>query len=205
MNRMKRDVELDIVKLVRVDLGEPLAEEYCREYIYHDKKATKDDEIKCYLFEWARRERDDVWSIDVESFNDDEKKKAIEIIEDLGCTVLNKEDVLGGADMDIYFECHEYDFLPAIFEQVEDRALEFFEEEKFEDWAKDDIKSLDADASELPIPLKCSGTFAYPHGGGYFYYAKCNGKKEYPLNVEGTAKSLKDIYDTIKGFCELVT
>ena len=57
---------------------------------------------------------------------------------------------------------------------------------------------------EQPIPLDCDVTYAYPHMGGFYYYARCEGKKDYDLSLDEVAKSYKDIHDTVKNFVENV-
>jgi len=94
-----------------------------------------------------------------------------------------------------------YDIIQHIDEYAwESGALENYYIENFLPDIEKDYESL---GETTPIPLKCEVEYAYPHGHGFFYYARCSGSKKYPLDVEGSAVSLREINRTLESACKI--
>jgi len=120
------------------------------------------------------------------------KKEVLEYLRDCGCICVDKGERVSCL-------CEDYPTSLAIEDLLdifEDVYAELREEEYKEFYIKEDRERVAIQGHS--IGCDCTAEYAYPHGGGYWYYVKCKCEREYEKTPEDIAKSYKEIYNLLE-------
>jgi len=211
----KRKVEVEAVSLNRVDLEDTYPEEiYCEKYEYEDESCYVAFHGSCEEFEQktltGETKTFNKCEVNIEPLREylvKKKKKPkdfrsmlnwiIQMFKDRDCKVWVKGDKIE-AICDKYEDPVE-DAWIAVRESAWDSGV--VEDYYTDKVMPEDEKEYNEKAKNYPIPMRCELEYAYPHGGGFYYYARCRGSKDYPLDPTGTAESYFDINNTLSSLC----
>jgi len=202
LRRKRRRVKLNMYTkhdAVR-DFWDEASELYCKIYpedphcyVLENAKCEYDEEemaeeCELHLGELFRRLR-----------SEGERRSAVwdirRLLEDAGCVV----EAVRGERME--FTC-ESDWTTYASEELDEMAVT---DEKVKGMLTEKLlreyrEGMKRFMERSKIPLKCKIEYGYPHVHGFFFYSKCVGEKEYPLDVEGSARSIKEVHETFKEF-----
>ena len=120
------------------------------------------------------------------------KRNALEYLRGDGCLCVDKGDKISCLCRDTPTS----KALDDLFDIFEDTFDELREKEYKEVHIPADAERVAIEGYELGC--ECTAEYAYPHGGGYWYYVKCKCEREYEKTPEDIAKSYKEIHDLLE-------
>jgi len=216
LDAQRRVVKFDGVALVRSELEQIAADavdeaidEFIEECDRSDPLCYVASHTFCELVKYATVEGEPNYIYectvdleDVEKFVEPEersefKEEIAKILKTVDCTTFTRKDEIKAyCKYDVRSEIRGMTF-EAHMDEIEERAMEIAGEKYVNEILPEFKHEWREIGEEMPIPLSCDVSFAYPHHGGFYFYARCRGEKEYDISLDSIAQSYKDIHDTL--------